>query len=41
VNDGMLAEDGRPDSAKLDLIGRLGGEGFARTRERFELERPD
>jgi flavin reductase (DIM6/NTAB) family NADH-FMN oxidoreductase RutF len=41
VNDAVLGADGRPDSAKLDLIGRLGGEAFTRTRERFELERPD
>jgi flavin reductase (DIM6/NTAB) family NADH-FMN oxidoreductase RutF len=41
VDDGVLGADGRPDSARLDLIGRLGGEGFTRTRERFELERPD
>jgi flavin reductase (DIM6/NTAB) family NADH-FMN oxidoreductase RutF len=41
VNDAVLGADGRPDSAKLDLIGRLGGEGYTRTRERFELERPD
>jgi flavin reductase (DIM6/NTAB) family NADH-FMN oxidoreductase RutF len=41
VKDDVLGADGRPDSARLDLIGRLGGEGFTRTRERFELERPD
>ncbi len=41
VQDAVLGADGRPDSARLDLIGRLGGEAFTRTRERFELERPD
>jgi flavin reductase (DIM6/NTAB) family NADH-FMN oxidoreductase RutF len=41
VKDDVLGADGRPDSARLDLIGRLGGEGFTRTRERFEIERPD
>lgn len=41
VQDSVLGADGRPDSAQLDLIGRLGGEGFTRTRERFDLERPD
>lgn len=41
VSEAVLGADGRPDSAKLDLIGRLGGEGYTRTRERFELERPD
>lgn len=40
VADGVIAADGLPDSAKLDLIGRLGGEGFTRTRERFDMERP-
>ena len=40
VADAVIAADGLPDSAKLDLIGRLGGDGFTRTRERFEMERP-
>ncbi|MBL9203406.1 MAG: flavin reductase family protein [Opitutaceae bacterium] len=40
VDDGMLDAEGLPDSAKLDLIGRLGGDGYTRTRERFEMERP-
>jgi len=33
--------NGKPDPAKLDLIGRMGGEAYARTRERFDLPRPD
>jgi flavin reductase (DIM6/NTAB) family NADH-FMN oxidoreductase RutF len=41
VEDAVLGPDGRPDPAKLDLIGRLGGEGYVRTRERFDLRRPD
>ncbi|WP_414659938.1 flavin reductase family protein [Horticoccus sp. 23ND18S-11] len=41
VNDAVLGADGRPDAGKLDLIGRLGGESFTRTRDRFDLERPD
>lgn len=41
VKDAVLGADGRPDAGKLDLIGRLGGESFTRTRERFDLERPD
>ncbi len=41
VRDDVLDADGRPDASKLDLIGRLGGEAFARTRETFSLERPD
>jgi flavin reductase (DIM6/NTAB) family NADH-FMN oxidoreductase RutF len=40
VADGVIAADGLPDSAKLDLIGRLGGDGFTRTQERFDMERP-
>ena len=41
VDDAVLGANGRPDPAKLDLIGRLGGELFARTTERFGLKRPD
>lgn len=40
VNDAVLGADGKPDPAKLDLIGRMGGETFTRTRERFDLKRP-
>ena len=40
VDDAVLGADGRPDPLKLDLIGRLGGEGYVRTRERFDLRRP-
>ncbi|HWA10947.1 MAG TPA: flavin reductase family protein [Opitutaceae bacterium] len=41
VSDHVLGPDGRPDPALLDLVGRLGGEGYARTTERFSLKRPD
>lgn len=41
VSDAVLGPDGRPDPAKLDLIGRLGGELYARTTERFAIKRPD
>jgi flavin reductase (DIM6/NTAB) family NADH-FMN oxidoreductase RutF len=41
VRDDVLDADGRPDPAKLDLIGRLGGESYARTTDRFDLKRPD
>lgn len=41
VRDDVLGADGKPDSQKLDLVGRLGGEDFTRTREVFSLERPD
>lgn len=40
VSDGVLGADGRPDPAKLDLIGRMGGDAYTRTTERFSLERP-
>jgi flavin reductase (DIM6/NTAB) family NADH-FMN oxidoreductase RutF len=41
VADAVLGADGKPDPGKLDLIARLGGEGYARTTERFNLPRPD
>ena len=40
VSDAVLGTDGKPDPAKLDLIGRMGGETVARTTERFDLKRP-
>lgn len=41
VSDAVLGADGKPDAAKLDLVGRLGGESYTMTRERFALKRPD
>lgn len=41
VRDDVLGADGRPDSRKLDLIGRLGGEDYTLTREVMTIERPD
>lgn len=41
VNEAILGPDGAVDPARLDSVGRLGGEGYATTRERFELVRPD
>lgn len=41
VRDDVLGADGAPDPAKLDLIGRMGGESYTRTTERFALKRPD
>ena len=35
-----VLRDGRMDGQRLDLIGRLGGSQYTRTRERFEMERP-
>jgi flavin reductase (DIM6/NTAB) family NADH-FMN oxidoreductase RutF len=40
VSDSVLGDRGKPDPAKLDLIGRMGGETFTRTHERFDLKRP-
>ena len=40
VADTVLAANGKPDPGALDLIGRMGGETFTRTRERFDLARP-
>jgi flavin reductase (DIM6/NTAB) family NADH-FMN oxidoreductase RutF len=40
VSDTVLDAEGQPDPAKLDLIARLGGDGYARTTDRFSLERP-
>ncbi len=40
VNDAVIGPDGEPDPAKLDLIGRMGGDTYARTTDRFDLERP-
>jgi len=41
VADAVLGADGKPDPGKLDLIGRMGGESYTRTTERFDVTRPD
>jgi flavin reductase (DIM6/NTAB) family NADH-FMN oxidoreductase RutF len=41
VDDAILGPDGTPDPAKLDTIGRMGGEFYSRTTECFALKRPD
>jgi hypothetical protein len=41
VADTVLDARGHLDAAKLDTIGRLGGEDYATTRERFSVNRPD
>jgi flavin reductase (DIM6/NTAB) family NADH-FMN oxidoreductase RutF len=38
--DDRLSKDGHIDRDSLDLIGRLGGIQYTRTRERFEMARP-
>ena len=40
VSDAVLGADGRIDAAKLDLIGRLSGDWYCRTTERFVVQRP-
>ena len=40
IDDSVLGADNFPDPAALDLIGRMGGNTYARTTDRFELERP-
>lgn len=40
VSDSVVGADGLPDPAKLDTIGRMGGELYARTTDRFALKRP-
>lgn len=40
IADEVLDANGRVNAAKLDTIGRLGGQSYARTTDRFELERP-
>lgn len=41
VRDDILGADGAIDPARQDAIGRMGGESYTRTRERFALVRPD
>jgi flavin reductase (DIM6/NTAB) family NADH-FMN oxidoreductase RutF len=40
IDDAVLGADGRIDPRKLQTIGRLGGEFYARTTDLFELKRP-
>jgi flavin reductase (DIM6/NTAB) family NADH-FMN oxidoreductase RutF len=40
VSDAVLGPDGRIDSGKLDVIGRMSGDWYCRTTERFTLKRP-
>ncbi len=41
VRDDVLDLKGMPNADKLDLIGRMGGEDYVTTRDRFTIERPD
>jgi flavin reductase (DIM6/NTAB) family NADH-FMN oxidoreductase RutF len=40
IDDGVLGADGQIDPHKLDTIGRMGGEFYSRTTERFAIKRP-
>lgn len=40
IDDAVLDQRGRIDPQRLDLIGRLGGSGYCRTRDGFEMVRP-
>ncbi|NQD92922.1 flavin reductase family protein [Pseudomonas sp. CrR25] len=40
VDDAVLNAKGRVDPHKLDLVGRLGGTAYTRTRDVFEMTRP-
>lgn len=41
VADGMVQPGGRVDEATIDLIGRLGGDDYVTTRDRFTLPKPN
>ena len=40
IDDAVLNDKGRVDPALLDVVGRLGGMAYTRTRDTFELQRP-
>lgn len=40
IDDQVLTEAGRVDPQRLDLVGRLGGSAYSRTRETFTMARP-
>jgi flavin reductase (DIM6/NTAB) family NADH-FMN oxidoreductase RutF len=40
VAEAVLGADGQIDPAKLDTIGRMGGDNYVRTRELFSIARP-
>lgn len=40
IDESVLNEAGEIDPRKLDLIGRMGGDYYTRTRELFEIHRP-
>lgn len=40
VSDALLDDAGEIQADRLDAIGRMGGQEYCRTRDRFELDRP-
>lgn len=40
IDDSVIDPQGDPMADRLDLIGRMGGDGYCRTREQFTLHRP-
>lgn len=40
IDDAVMADARHVDPAKLDLVGRLSGSGYATTRDRFSMKRP-
>ena len=40
VADAVIGAGGYPDPDKLDLVGRMGGTDYVRTRDRFSIDRP-
>lgn len=40
VDDGVLAEDGTVDTDRLDIVGRIGGQSYAKLAQPFVVERP-
>lgn len=40
IDDAVMADARHVDTARLDLVGRLGGSGYATTRDRFAMKRP-
>ncbi len=41
LDEAILDAEGRADPAMLDTVGRMGGATYVRTRDRFDLNRPD
>ncbi len=41
VADDILLPDGTADVTKIDLVGRLGGDGYSTVRDRFDMPKPN